>query len=71
MADMPGRIRTYELPPAAGTRHAVGIAVSRRCDLLVAVAHGNGGAAAIQRAALAFLATGEMTRWMTAAMEER
>ncbi|WP_065755412.1 hypothetical protein [Bradyrhizobium paxllaeri] len=71
VADMPGRIRTYELPPAAGARHAVGIAVSRGCDLLVAVAHGKGEASAIQRAALAFLATGEMTRWMVAAMEGR
>jgi hypothetical protein len=71
VADMPGRIRTYELPPAASTRHAVGIAVSRRCDLLVAVAHGNGDASEIGRAALAFLATNEMTRWVIAAMEER
>jgi len=71
VADMPGRIRTYELPPAANTRHAVGIAVSRGCDLLVAVAHGTGDAAAMRRAALTFLATGEMTRWMMAAMEGR
>ncbi|KRR24839.1 hypothetical protein CQ14_05760 [Bradyrhizobium lablabi] len=71
VADMVGRIRTYELPPAAGARHAVGIAVSRRCDLLVAVAHGNGDASEIRRAALAFLATSEMTRWTMAAMDGR
>ena len=71
VADMPGRIRTYELPPAAGTRHAVGIAVSRRCDLLVAVAHGNGDVSTIRHAALVFLATDEMTRWMVAAMDGR
>ena len=52
-----------------GSRHtAVGIAVSHRCDLLVAVAQGKGTAAGVERAALEFLGTGEMTHWMTAAM---
>jgi len=69
IAGMPGRIRTYDLGMADGSRHsAVGIAVSHRCDVLVAVAQGAGTASDVQRAALAFLASGEMTRWMTAAM---
>ena len=69
IAEMPGRIRTYDLGMADGSRHsAVGIAVSHRCDVLVAVAQGAGTASDVQRAALAFLASGEMTRWMTAAM---
>jgi len=69
VADMPGRIRTYDLGMADGSRHsAVGIAVSHRCDVLVAVAQGTGAASDVQRAALAFLGSGEMTRWMTAAM---
>src|SRR6202158_2063976 len=39
VADLPGRLRTYDLQMADGSRHAaVGMAVSRRCDLLVAVA---------------------------------
>jgi hypothetical protein len=71
VADMPGRIRMYALPPAASPRHAVGIAVSRGCDLLVAVAHGNGDESKMRRAALAFLETSEMTRWVMAAMEGR
>ena len=71
IADMPGRIRMYELPPATSRGHAVGIAVSRGCDLLVAVAHGNRDAPVVRRTALAFLATSEMTRWATAAMEGR
>jgi hypothetical protein len=72
IADMPGRIRAYDLKMSGSLRHtAIGIAVSRRCDLLVAVAHGKGDAPEMRRAALAFLATGEMTRWMTAAMEGR
>jgi len=70
IAGMQGRIRAYDLGTADGARHsAVGIAVSRRCDLLVAVAQGKGAAAGVQRAALEFLASGEVTRWMVAAME--
>jgi hypothetical protein len=69
IAEMPGRIRTYDLGMADGSRHvAVGIAVSRRCDVLVAVAQGAGTASDVQRAALAFLGSSEMTRWMIAAM---
>ena len=70
IAEMQGRIRSYDLQMADGARHsAIGIAVSRRCDLLIAVAQGRGTAAGVQRAALEFLASGEMTRWMAAAME--
>ncbi len=70
IAEMPGRLRAYDLQIADGSRHAaIGIAVSRRCDLLVAVAQGKGAAPGIQRVALDFLASNEMTRWMAAAME--
>ena len=72
VADMPGRIRAYDFKMSGRLPHiAVGVAVSRRCDLLVAVAHGKGDAPEMRRAALDFLATSEMTRWMTAAMEGR
>ena len=72
IADMPGRIRTYDLSMADGSRHAaIGVAVARRCDLLVAVALGRGSASGVQRVALEFLSSGEMTRWMTSAMEGR
>ena len=72
IADMPGRIRAYDLTMSDGLRHtAVGVAVSRRCDLLVAVAHSKGDAPEMRRAALDFLATREMTRWVMAAMEGR
>ena len=50
---------------------AVGIAVSRRCDLLVAVAQGKGDPAGVARVALDFLGTSDMARWMTAAMDGR
>ena len=72
IADMPGRIRPYELGMSDGSRHtAIGIAVSRRCDLMVAVAKGSGDATAVQRAALDFLGSVKMSNWMTAAMEGR
>jgi hypothetical protein len=70
VADMPGRLRAYDLDMQDGSRRtAVGIAVSRRCDLLVAVAQGRGDASEVRRAALDFLATSELARWMTAAMD--
>ncbi len=69
---MSGRIRAYDLRMTDGSRHAaIGIAVSRRCDLLVAVAQGRGDATEVQRAALDFLASSRMTEWMTAAMDGR
>src|SRR4030088_1511000 len=41
IAEMPGRSRAYDLAMPDGSRHAaVGIAVSRRCDLLVAGGQG-------------------------------
>jgi hypothetical protein len=72
VADMPGRLRTYDLKIADGSRRAaIGIAVSRRCDLLVAVAQGSGAVSGVQRAALEFLASGDIERWMISAMEGR
>jgi len=69
IAEMPGRLRAYDLRMADGSRHAaIGIAVSRRCDLLVAVAQGNGTASGVQRLALEFLGSGDVSRWMLAAM---
>src|SRR5216684_2117261 len=68
IADMPGRLRSYDLRMADGSRHAaVGMAVSRRCDLLVAVAQGKGTAPEVQRVALDFLALDAVTQWMTSA----
>jgi hypothetical protein len=72
VADMPGRLRSYDLVLGDGAHHtAVGIAVSHRCDLLVAVAQGEGAAPEVARAALAFLGSADMTRWMAAALEGR
>ena len=72
IAGMPGRLRSYDLRMPDASRHtAVGIAVSHRCDLLVAVAQGKGDAGGVQRVALDFLATSDMARWMTASMNGR
>jgi hypothetical protein len=69
IADMSGRLRSYHLDmPDGARRAAVGIAVSHRCDLLVAVAQGAGAAPELERAALEFLRTREMHHWMMAAL---
>jgi hypothetical protein len=72
VAEMPGRIRAYDLRMSDGSRHAaIGIAVSRRCDLLVAAAQGKGAASGVRNAALDVLGSKEMARWTTAAMNGR
>jgi hypothetical protein len=72
VADMPGRMRAYDLKMPDGSQQAaIGIAVSRRCDLLVAVAHGKADAREMRRVALDFLATSEMAHWTTIAMQGR
>ena len=72
VADMSGRIRAYDLWTSDGSRRAaIGIAVSRRCDLLVAVAQGRGEATEVRRAALEFLGSRAMKDWMMAAMDGR
>jgi hypothetical protein len=72
VADMPGRIRNYSLQMTDGSRHtAIGIAVSKRCDLMVAVAQGKGEATGLQRVALGFLAKDDVAHWMTAALDGR
>ena len=69
VAAMSGRARAYDLAMPDGTRHAaIGIALSHRCDLLVAVVQGNSTAAGAERAALAFLGSTGMAHWMTVAM---
>src|ERR1700724_1383839 len=69
VADMSGRLRSYHLDmPDGARRAAIGIAVSHRCDLLVAVAQGAGAPPELERAALEFLRTHEMHRWMMAAL---
>ena len=71
VADMSGRIRSYSLHMQDGSRHAaLGIALSRRCDLLVAVARGASDTR-LQHAALDFLGKDDMRRWMAAALDGR
>jgi len=66
---MAGRARRYDLWMSDGSHHAaIGIALSHRCDLLVAVAQGRANAGELQRAALAFLKSDEMHHWMLASL---
>ena len=69
LADMGGRARHYDLWMSDGSHHAaIGIALSHRCDLLVAVAQGRASAEELQRAALAFLESNDMHHWMLASL---
>jgi hypothetical protein len=70
LAGMAGRTRRYDLRMSDGSMlAAVGIAVSRRCDLLVAAARGRGEAPAVQRAVTDFLSSDAMSRWIVAALD--
>ena len=72
VANMSGRARAYDLAMEGGAHHAaIGIALSHRCDLLVAVTQGEGEAPVLERAALEFLASGEVHHWMMAALGGR
>src|SRR4051812_22473685 len=56
VAEMAGRIRQYDLRlPDGSQRPALGIAASRQCDLMVAVAVGKATAPTLQGAVLEFL----------------
>ena len=69
ISDMTGRVRSYHLWMVDGSKHsAVGFALSHRCDLMVAVAQGEGNAEGVQRAAVEFLETNDMTHWMSSAL---
>jgi hypothetical protein len=70
--EMSGRTRAYDLAMTGSVHHtAIGIALSHRCDLLVAVARGSTEPATLERAALDYLSSREMHRWMVAALGGR
>lgn len=68
IGEMAGRSRSYELSMPDSPRPAIGIAVSRRCDVLVAVVQGRGDAAGMRREALDFLQSGSTRTWLMAAL---
>lgn len=70
VAGMAGRMRNYSLDMNDGsTRQAVGIAVSHRCDLMVAVAQGKASAADLQQKALDLLSSNDEVGWIKSAMQ--
>jgi hypothetical protein len=70
VGNLSGRARAYDLTMSNGARRAaVGIALSQRCDLLVAVAQGDAPPAELQRAAFAYLGSHDLRRWMMAALK--
>lgn len=68
---MSGRLRPYRLQMRdRSERGAIGIALSQKCDLFVAVVQGS-KAADIGQDVLRFLASDATARWIKAAMESR
>ena len=71
VAGLAGRIRAYELRmPDGSWRPAFGIAASRRCDLIVAVAVGK-TMPGLPQAVLDFLASPRTVEWINAALTGR
>jgi hypothetical protein len=65
VAGLTGRSRSYDLSMADGSkRTAVGFALSRRCDLMVAVVQGKGAPPVVQHVAEDFLNSESMVHWM-------
>jgi hypothetical protein len=72
VAGLAGRSRAYDLAMPDGASHAaIGIALSQRCDLLVAVAQGSAAPVELQRVAFDYLASRELQHWMMAALSAR
>lgn len=71
IGELAGRSRSYEVTMPDGPRAAIGIAVSRRCDVLVAVVQGRGEAAGMRREALDFLQSTATKHWLIAALSGR
>jgi hypothetical protein len=70
VAGLTGRSRGYDLRMADGSsRTAIGFALSRRCDLMVAVVQGNGSAHSVQRLAEGFLNSEPMVHWMMSELD--
>jgi len=70
VAGLTGRLRGYQLSMADGTqRTAVGFALSRRCDLMVAVVQGEGSAGVVQHVAEDFLNSEPMVHWMMSELD--
>lgn len=64
-----GRSRSFDLDLANGARvGAIGYALSRRSDMIVAMVKGSGPEPLLQQAADQFLAANDVQRWMTSAV---
>lgn len=71
IADLAGRARLYRIRKGGRERLAEGIAVSRKCDLVVAVVVGDVADETIRESAHRFLASNTVQVWITAVLEGR
>jgi hypothetical protein len=69
---LPGRARLYRYTPGSGAlRHAEGIAVSQKCDLVVAVIVGNLADERERASAHRFLESATVQAWLSGQLEGR
>jgi hypothetical protein len=67
--DFVGRSRSYDLRVANGSHaSAVGVALSRRSDMIVAVVKGTGPTPLLQQAVQQFFVSNDVQRWMVSAL---
>jgi hypothetical protein len=69
ITDLPGRARLYRIRKDGRERLARGIAVSYKCDLIVAVVVGKVDDDGVAKAAHRFLETNTVQVWLNAALE--
>jgi hypothetical protein len=68
VAELAGRSRSYDLDVAGDRRRAIGLALSHRCNLMVALVQGKAADPLLQQAAQRFLVSPDVQRWMMAAL---
>jgi len=71
ITDLAGRARLYRIKKDGRERLAQGIAVSYKCDLIVAIVVGDVADDAITKSAYRFLETNTVQVWLNALLEER
>jgi hypothetical protein len=71
-AGLRGRARRYDLrPPDGSARNGFGIALSRHCDVVVAMAQNRASAPIDERAVLELLASAPVRTWIEARLDGR
>jgi hypothetical protein len=72
VGDMRGRSRGFETGATGQRAYALGVALAKKCDAVVALVAGNQPISpTVERSALAFLASDQVTRWVEASVSSQ